>query len=465
MHQVSDVVCPGCACACDDLTVTVDNNRLVNIAPPCPLGERWFLRNAEATHPTAEIDGRTVDLNAAIEKAAGLIAAAKYPLIYGLSRSSTPGQKAAVELGDQIGAVVDTTASLCHGPSIMALQTVGESTCSLGEIRHRADLVIFWGCDPSDTHPRHAERYSVFPKGQFIPGGRDGRTVVMIGDAERVREWRLDAADSQPDLVIPIEPGRDFEAIATLRALLKGLPIEADSDADHCGADLKQLKDLVERMKSCRCGIVFFGLGLTEMEFNASSEVFSSPHHGPVATQSRAASGHRNVEWLLRLVAELNAVTRFHARRMRLQGDVSGADTVLCWQTGFPFSVDLSRGYPRYNPGEYSANDLLERGESDLCILVGCETVPDLRPEAQAHLQRIPTILIDYASATPSFEPSIRITTAVHGLHAAGTIYRMDETPLELRPSLTSTLPTDADVLAALLKAWRRQLPVTGEAV
>ena len=462
MHQVTDVVCPGCACTCDDLTVTVEDNQLVSVTPHCPLGEQWFRRHASATHAAAEIHGEPADLRTAIERAAAIIRNARYPLIYGLSRSSTPGQKAAVELADRIGAVVDTTASICHGPSIMALQAVGESTCSLGEIRHRGDLVIFWGCNPSETHPRHAERYSVHPQGQFLPNGRADRTVVMVGDARQVHTWRLDPQGSLPDLVIPIEPGRDFEALTTLRALLKGLPFEGELSVRQTGADLQQLKDLVERMRSCRCGIVFFGLGLTETGLGMTPDSASTDSIDDVKRRSR--SGHKNVEWLLRLVAELNAVTRFHARRMRLQGDVSGADTVLCWQTGFPFSVDLCRDYPRYNPGEFSANDLLERAEPDVCVLVGCETVPDLRPAARAYLKRIPTILIDYPSAELSFEPTVRITTSVYGLHSVGTIYRMDETPLELRPSLSAEFPTDASVLTELLRAIQAQPSVVSEA-
>src|SRR5204863_6860794 len=109
-------------------------------------------------------------------------------------------------------------------------------------------------------------------------------------------------------------------------------------------------KELARRMKSCRYGIVFFGRGL-----------------------SMTGLGHHYVEALLLLVRDLNDYTRFFARRMRVQGDVTGADTVLTWQTGYPFSVNFSRGYPRYNPGEFSAQDMLERGEADACLLLGSE--------------------------------------------------------------------------------------------
>ena len=41
-------------------------------------------------------------------------------------------------------------------PSVMAQQVVGKVTCTLGEVRNRADLVIFWGSDPLVSHPRVA---------------------------------------------------------------------------------------------------------------------------------------------------------------------------------------------------------------------------------------------------------------------------------------------------------------------
>jgi formylmethanofuran dehydrogenase subunit B len=150
---------------------------------------------------------------------------------------------------------------------------------------------------------------------------------------------------------------------------------------------------------------------------------------------------------------ELNAHTRFHARRMRIYGDVTGADTVLCWQTGYPFSVNLSRGYPRYNPGEYSANDLMERGEVDACLLVVGESLPEMSAKARAHLNQILTILLEYPTVEPLFQPSIRFTTSVYGVHLPGTAYRMDEVPIPLRQVLPSKYPSDTDVLRAITRS------------
>jgi formylmethanofuran dehydrogenase subunit B len=129
---------------------------------------------------------------------------------------------------------------------------------------------------------------------------------------------------------------------------------------------------------------------------------------------------------------------------------VAGADSVLAWQTGYPFSVNLGRGYPRFNPGEFTAHDLLLRGEVDACLLVGSFGVRRFSPQAVANLQRIPTIVLDppiMASLTP---PTIRITTAIPGVHTPGTAYRMDEIPIPLRALLPAPYPGDADVLEAI---------------
>lgn len=428
----TNVVCPGCGCLCDDLSLTFHDGRIVSFEPRCTLGERWFRNHAVATQPITELNGIATPYEAALRKAITLLEQADYPLIYGLSRSSTPGQRAAVALADRIGAAIDSTASMCHGPSIMALQEVGEVTCTLGEVRNRSDLVIFWGCHPAVSHPRHAERYSVFAKGRFTPEGRGSRKIVMIGDADKVADWKLSPEGAEPDLIIPVPPDGDFEMVTQLRALLQGVQL---------GDVSPSLLHLMELIKNCRYGTVFFGLGL------AGSRMWegSKPQN----------TGHIHVAALLKLVAELNAVTRFTARRMRMQGDVSGADNVLLWQTGYPFAVDLSRGYPRYNPGEFSANELLERQDSDLCVIVGAETLPYFSESARDYLRKIPTIVIDYPNSPLEFTPTVRFTTAVYGLHAAGTAYRMDNVPLSLRAMQPSQYPTDEEVLSELLAGFR----------
>jgi formylmethanofuran dehydrogenase subunit B len=417
--RVENVACTVCGCVCDDLRLTVERGRLTRAEGACALSEPWLLAQNSARPPAAQIEGRPAHLEGGLTRAAELLRAARSPLIYGLSRSSTEGQRAAIALADALGATIDTTASLCHAPSVVALQEAGESTCTLGEVKNRADLVVFWSSNPVESHPRHWERYSVLPAGEFVPRGRADRFVV-VADVKRT------ASAEAADLFLPVEPGGDFDALWTLRGLVRGVRPEP---AAPTGAPAALLEDLARRMKACRFGIAFFGLGL-----------------------SMTGLGHRSVEALLRLVTDLNDFTRFYARRMRVQGDVAGADTVLAWQTGYPFSVNLARGYPRYNPGEFSANDMLGRGEADACLLVGSEGVRQFSPEALAHLRRIPTVILDHPTVESAVPPTVRFTTAVYGVHRPGTAYRMDEVPVPLRVVLPADYPTDAEVLELLTK-------------
>jgi formylmethanofuran dehydrogenase subunit B len=280
--------------------------------------------------------------------------------------------------------------------------------------------VVFWGADPAVSHPRHFERYSVAADGMFVPRGRDDRQLIVV-DCEETATSRL------ADTFIKIRPDADFELIWALRQSLRAIDIPASVDV---GVPRPQLQRLAKQLVSCRYGVVFFGLGL-----------------------ARRGIGHKNVEALLSLVADLNDYTRFTARRLRIPGDVTGADAVLCWMTGFPFAVNLARGYPRYNPGEYSANELLERGEVDACLLVGSEPCAELSARARQAIEQLPAVALDYPNVEPAIEATVQITTAIYGIHASGTAYRMDEVPIPLRRLVATSLATDDDVLRAISAA------------
>jgi len=410
-----DLTCTACGCVCDDLRASVQNQRITAVDRACVLAEPWLLGQSDKGAP-ATIGGATCSTESAVAEAADILNKSQSPLIYGLAGSSTEGQRAAVRLADRLGATIDTAASTCHAPSIIALQQVGESTSSLGEVKNRSDLIVYWGCDPEVSHPRHMERFVDAP-GLFVPGGRSDRHVVVI-DIEKT------PSAQRADSFIRVEKGTDFELIWALRALLGGTHLP---DRQYAGIPRQTIADLAERLKNANYGAVFFGLGLT-----------------------RGVVPHGTVEALLRLVRDLNDHTRCVVRRMRLPGDVAGADNVLCWQTGFPFSVNLARGYPRYNPGEYTAGVLLERGEVDALVLVGSKFAKHLSPQAKRQLKTIPSIVIDPPSGERYSDASVHFTTGIYGIHHPGTAYRMDDVPLPLHQVLHHRLPSDHEILSAI---------------
>jgi formylmethanofuran dehydrogenase subunit B len=148
------------------------------------------------------------------------------------------------------------------------------------------------------------------------------------------------------------------------------------------------------------------------------------------------------------------------AMPMRGHGNVTGGDVVMRWTTGYPFGVNLARGYPRFNPGEFSTIDLLIRGDCDAALVLGADPGATMPQPAIDHLARIPTIILDPKVTHTSRLARVHITTAVTGISAPGTVYRMDEIPLPLRPILKSPYPTDEEVIRRIYRAVAAKPPL-----
>jgi formylmethanofuran dehydrogenase subunit B len=255
-----------------------------------------------------------------------------------------------------------------------------------------------------------------------------------------VIDVRRTASAELADVFVEIKPGRDFEALWILRGLVQGIELDAEQVQRDTGVPLATWQELAERMKQARFGVVLYGSGLT-----------------------MTRGGYVNSEALLALVRDLNAHTRFVGMSMRGRGNVLGADNVLTWRTGYPFAVNLSRGYPRFNPGEYTAAEVLARGEADAALVVCADPLAEFGPAAREHLAKLPLIAIDTRDTPTTRAATVAFTTATTGIHTAGTVYRMDDVPLPLRAALESPHPSDVEVLSAI-EAHVRQLTARARA-
>ena len=420
---VKDATCTFCGCVCDDmeLHVDLDEKRIIKAKNACVLGRAWFAEHTIEDAPAALIDGKEVSVEEAVEEAAQTLVKAKFPITYGLSDTTSEAQKQAVAITDYIKGNIDTTTSVCHGPSGLAFQGVGESTSTLGEVKNRADLVIYWGGNPAESHPRHFGRYAVTPKGMFTPNGKKDRTIVLV-------DVRKTKSAGVADILIRPKPGKDFEVLWALRALVKGINISTDIEKET-GVPLEVLTDLVERMKNCRFGVLFFGMGLT-------------------MTRGR----HFNSGALLALATDLNEYTHFVAKPVRGHGNVTGADNVVSWQTGYPFGVNFSRGYPRFNPGEFTTVDTLSNGDADAAMIIASDPGSNFPKKAIEHLKNIPVVVLDTKSTDTTKLAHVAFKTATYGINTGGTVYRMDDVSIPLRPAFESPFPDDETILKAIKK-------------
>jgi formylmethanofuran dehydrogenase subunit B len=140
---------------------------------------------------------------------------------------------------------------------------------------------------------------------------------------------------------------------------------------------------------------------------------------------------------------------------MRGHGNVTGADNVVSWQTGYPFGVNLGRGYPRFNPGEFTTADTLARGEADAAMIVASDPMGNFSQPAREHLAKIPYIALDPKETATVRGASVAFCTATYGINTAGTVYRMDDVPIPLRPAFDSPYPSDEEALRKIEKRVR----------
>ena len=151
-------VCTACALLCEDGVVRPADHRSEHL---CERGVESFRRHQAAATTTvaATIDGRPAAAAAAIAAAATRLAGARRVLVTGLEHLTIEGVTSACNFAERIGAAIAPAVDEGRHPGGSTVARCGEITAAWEELRDRADLVIFWGHDPADSHPRFVERF------------------------------------------------------------------------------------------------------------------------------------------------------------------------------------------------------------------------------------------------------------------------------------------------------------------
>ena len=405
---VADATCLACGCLCDDVVLTARHGQIVEADRACAIGRAWFLADhARGDRPIATVEGIASHVDEATGRAASILRESRSPLILGLTHTTLESQRLAVAIADRVGATIDPAGEVDSLPRWRAVQRVGIVSATLGEVRNRADVIVFWGVDPVVTHPRHLERYSGDPIGRFLPNGRKGRTIIVV-DAEKT------ATAEVADHFIRVDRHRQGDALTILRMLTRGIELVTGEI---------EWVELFETLRRARYGAFFFGPSLA-----CTSDI----------------------EEALKLVCDLNGTGRFVALTLGAPGNAAGAEAVLSWQAGSPRAIDFAAGYPRFLPDEATAERRLSRGEVDAALIVGGHPSLFLSPAAHSFLRTIPTIVI--APNATDRAATVAMNSSTTGIHTGGTVMRCDGATLPLRQALAIDLPDDRAWLAAILK-------------
>jgi formylmethanofuran dehydrogenase subunit B len=404
----STLVCTGCGCLCDDIQVEIDDAHLGKIENACAKGAA-YLQSAfnPERRARSSIRGQTCSPEAALDEAVRVLSRAKRRLIFGLDNSTLETQALAIDLAQKLGAVIDDASSSSFGPLIERIMNKELPICSLSEVKDKADLLLYWGTNPTATHPRHLSRYTYYAYTDFNPAGWYPKVTLSSID---VRQTELTSM-SKP--VFKVKPGGD-------RELISG--VLGDSAASD---QARQLSDLVKKSKFCA---VFCGLGLVH-------------------------SLQGDFVGFTRMVQALSQSTRLAVIPMIAETNMLGFSQSLHEQTIYVNSVSFASGVSHGRESSFLEQVHKEAAE---CILtIGADPFSTLPQSLLSKLHGVDIICLDHFSTLTTEAADIVVPTAVPGVESGGGAVRLDGDSVALAQPIKNGYPAQEAILKQLLEKVR----------
>lgn len=378
------IVCPACSLLCDD--VVADEN----LSNACPKGRAFLSAIPSAPSQQCFVDKQPVHADAALQQAKEILLGATAPLICGLNQWSTQGQYWAWKIATQVCGTIDTALSFKGRGSTFALQRIGKVTATLGEIRERSNLIVFWYCDPTESHPRLLERLQT--------AERDTHVVVVD---EQESQFSQTA-----DTFIQLPANSAGHFLSETISLLRGSTGNARLTSEPSSIQL------VELLRQSQYGCLFFGTSDESSQFDLTTDL------------------------LHQLTRELNNHTRFVSLKLRKDFNGQSAENVLGSCSGFPFAVNLNRRQtPRFGGKEYSAERTLERNGCDVVLLgTGPDTAAELKAIPKSALANLKNSQLITVGPQPLPNSSVHLASTFSELDFRGDICRLDDVIFPLVP-------------------------------
>jgi formylmethanofuran dehydrogenase subunit B len=407
------ITCTGCSLLCEDIELALKTGTISQAKNLCRKGFGHFQALfTERTKP--RVDGQEVSIDQAVEAAAEMLREAKRPLLYGWSNSTLEAQTAGIELAKRLNATIDDTSSFCQGILMERVLTGKIPTCTLDDVRNFADTSIFWGADPSNSHPRHLSRFAYYPRGEKRQKSYEEERTCVVVDVRKSATAKLCS-----NYYFRVPPGGDAEFIQAITTVLGGkIPKVGDKDK-------KRMIELGNLLKKTEYGVIFPGLGM----------VYSL---------------QEKMDLLEALVARLNEITTFKVIPMVGHYNMRGFNQLLLDETGFINRVAFRDGKARHGP----ENSVIEASKTcDAALVIGSDPLSALPFKTAQRLAKVPLIAIDPRRSLTTDAAKVVIPSAMYGLEAGGSAIRMDGVKIEFEPFTKSELPTDEQILKRIKEA------------
>lgn len=404
-----NIICSACGATCDDIQVELKDHA-IEVKNACKIGNARFqmVRNPQRIKiPLIRKQGKLqpVSWDEAIEKASDILVSAKRPLISIGSEISCEAQEIGLMIGEYLGSIVDTT--IGNGSTVMGVQEAGKVGATEGKMKNRGDLIVYWGTNPLESMPRQMSRYGAFPRGYWTKRGRFDRMVITV-------DPRKTLTAKASDLHVQLKPNSDYELISALLTLLHG-KTPHHSVEEITGVPIHIIEEMLNLMKKCNFGVISIGTGL----------------HSSLGR-------YRNTEIIMNLVKELNNYSKFSFETIRSHCNAAGFTQVASYMYGYPFGLDFTRGYPRYNPGEFTTVDLLREKDIDAAFVICNDLLSQIPTDCAAYLTDIPLIYLDTIPSPTTFISDVVLPGVIDSIECEGTFYRLDDVAVHFEPFTNS---------------------------
>lgn len=401
------VTCTGCALLCDDIEAVVKNNRIVETRNTCRRGAARMKGCTNRLVPS--IVQKPTDIESSIREAARIIKNAREPMLFGWDNSTCEAQVKGIRLAEKINAVMDDTSSFCQGLLIERILQKKFRTCSLEDIRNKADVLVYWGSDAQDSQPRHLSRFSYFPRGESRQRGYEEDRMAIAID---VRESNTAKICKGHFYRIPLKGDRGF-ILSLIDALSGKVP----------AYDTRKMMELAGILKKAEFGAIFVGIGLT----------YSIKDDFDI------------------LAALADKLPNFNIMPMVGHYNMRGFNETLFKETGFVNKVKFN-GKAIHDTG-YAIMESLRNKTIDAIAVMGSDPLSSLPGPVIPYLASIPVICIDPCATLTSKIAAVTIPSAVSGVESGGTAVRMDGKVIGLSPIIKSDHMTDEEIMVRLTEA------------
>ena len=410
-NSVEEAICPFCGLLCDDINVTKSASKYSIDAHGCRISESRYrgALNSEILQP--QLHGNPVDYEIAIQEAATLISASNSPVVAGMM-TDVAGSRAALELADRTGAVIDHHHNAAYHRNNSRLQTYGGYLTTLSEARNRADLIVLFGSELLVQFPRLLEKLNAFHSPVYSAAQK--RTLAVVGKH---------------------------------RAEIEELPENStfiECDSQQAGLIANAVRSNIENRNRPALDLEFVSSdtidSLTKLIMDADYPVLAwcaSNYDNPL--------GDLVVDSLVRLIDSINKRKRCAGLMLTQSPSTVTVNQVATWQCGNPTALSFASGSPEHHPEFHSLHSVVKRGNCDLILWLG-----GLEDEVSLPETAVPKIVI---ARSDSGNSDLFIPVGIPGVHHDAHLFRTDvAVSLYLRALQGDSLPSTAEVISSILQ-------------